>query len=628
MKNNFILESEINRFKQLLRYSRDLKTGLIESTDKPYGYDILNLHKDAVIKEWNKKTLVESKIIKNNTLINEQNETPIDYTKLTVNDLVEKVREKYKGVLDSFEIWEPMLEWWSNHQKDTNTRTSLLTLLGEQDTKDKHYDNNIVKQEALLKKIESTYTPMTAGDAKKVQLENLYKLIKSFHDQKVTLKGKNNYLDAISLFLDSINKKTDANIKKEITNLSSNYKSYGTGQFSLLTTNTDAEGNTTTNYDELKRILQGLTVKVNKEMAYRLKKKLRLKTPTIEGVIKKADTLYVKPGAEKIRSSSFEQPKKNEPPITTVDYDTFEWQYPPEDLDDEQRNKLSKNMMPDDGIKVGAEAATSIRNEVKNMVAMILKDKQETQNLVEYKITFIGVNAYSSTSCVRTSYKAGFFDRANNVQLANDRAANILSFGEKVWKEASNKLEGIKGYDVVTKLVPTTNPNIGPEWEKMGGNFLDGREVTIQDYGPLYQEAYKKNKRITPQEFYGPKKSSTIGKQFFNKKTGKWDIKSNPQYDSNIAKEYESVYSRFRHSAFMIEISVEKTVKETALTADTETIYVAEYQDNFSSTIAWKRFEFDWPDPPPGKPKRKKGRRRRRGGSRTPKYNTLGCPKW
>jgi hypothetical protein len=628
MKNN-LLESEINRFKQLLRYDRDLKTGLIENTDKPYGYDILNLHKDAIIKEWNKKTLVESKIIKNNIIINEQNETPIDYTKLTVNDLVEKVREKYKGVLDSFEIWEPMLVWWSNHQKDTNTRISLLTLLGEQDTKDKHYDNNIVKQEDLLKKIESTYTPMTAGDAKRVQLENLYKLIKSFHDQKVTLKGKTNYLDTISIFLDSINKKTDANIKKEITNLSSNYKSYGTGQFTLLKTNTDDEGNTNTNYDELKRILQGLTVKVNKEMAYRLKNKLRLKTPTIEGVIKKADTLYVKPGAEKIRSSSFQQPKKNEPPITTVDYDTFEWQYPPEDLDDEQRNKLSKNMMPDDGIKVGAEAATSIRNEVKNMVAMILKDKQETQNLVEYKITFIGVNAYSSTSCVRTSYKVGFFDRANNVQLANDRAANILSFGKKVWDESSNILEGIKGYDVVTKLAPTTNPNIGPEWEEMGGNFLDGREVTIQDYGPLYQEAYKKNKRITPQQFYGPKKSSTIGKQFFNKKTEKWEIKSNPQYDKNIAKEYESVYSRFRHSAFMIEISVEKTIKETALTADTETIYVAEYQENFSSTIAWKRFEFDWPDPQPGKPKRKKGRRRRRrGGSRTPKYNTLGCPKW
>jgi hypothetical protein len=74
------------------------------------------------------------------------------------------------------------------------------------------------------------------------------------------------------------------------------------------------------------------------------------------------------------------------------------------------------------------------------------------------------------------------------------------------------------------------------------------------------------------------------------------------------------------------KVSVEKTIKETAVPAETKTVYVAEYQDNFSSAIAWKNIEFDWSDLPPGKPKKKE--RRRRGGSRSPKYNTLGCPKW
>ena len=56
MKNN-LLESEIERFKNLLYHRRTEKTGLLENNNKSVN-NILDQHKKAIQKEWSKNNII------------------------------------------------------------------------------------------------------------------------------------------------------------------------------------------------------------------------------------------------------------------------------------------------------------------------------------------------------------------------------------------------------------------------------------------------------------------------------------------------------------------------------------------------------------------------------------------
>jgi len=586
---------------------RNKKSLIISESEKRR---ILEMHLTQIDKELGFDRLLRENLFKNKLNINEDASTVVDdktkKPKEDVDSLVTQVREKYKDVLTEYAIWEPILEWFSKNKKNRSTIPSLKTLLGETTQKDKFYELAKTKQSELLTTINSIYTPLPETDTKKVSLENLYKLIKSFDDEGVVLKGNpnNNYYNNLSTFLTNISKQDGTKIDKFRKDLTLKYKSEGTGSYELNPTVKDEQGNESVNYDEVKRLLNNLTIQVNKELNSRIKKVLKFKTPTIESVVRAADGITFAPGKIQINSSEFTKPKKGE---TTLQYVDFNYQYPPLDKSEEERRIMAINFMGDDEINVSddKDAGQAIIAGIRTMMDEIIKAQNLTVNSngekgQGFKITYINVHAYASTSCVRTAYKVGFFDKENNKQLALDRAENMISYGVSRWeRNAKERLKNVPGANKIAKMKPITKPNMGPDWMEVGGEFPNGEKVTINNYGPLFIDAYKKSgNKLTPQEFYGPKKNEFIKdkkKRKWDDKEGKWIYPKNANYNPEIAKEYEQVYSPFRQSLFSIEVGAEMNIQSQPPGA--ETTFVATYSSNFTATIYWNppwKPDLDW----------------------------------
>jgi len=570
MSKSTISEQELNRYKELMNYDSKNSNDIVSEntnrfanleSDKDY---ILEMHNTQKNKEWGITDFIDNQLLWETFMVKEEEsaveQTPVDDNPGDdFNSLYNSVNQKLTPLFKDMAIWNPMMKWFSKNSKENVTIVSLKTLLGNQTSKIAKYDVIKAKQSEILNNINKLMLTIASNtDPKKIQLNNLYKLIKSFDDKGVIIKSTSGY-STVEDMIKNFNSKTDKNIDSVRKGLINTYETSSTGSFTI-------------SNEEIKRLLSTLQAKVSAKMNAILSKHPN-KNVTFESLVGDAITISIKPGKESVSSTEFANDIKN---AGGTVYSSLDFQYPP--ITEADNTELGVSFMEDNSTRPSEIAINSIQTALKN----IRKELSEmSKQYAGIKITYVNIGAYASTSFVRTKYNTGVFSKENNVALAKDRADAILRYGENTVKTIFSQW---KVDNVITKMKPITRPNIGPEWEKVGGTNPDGSKITIDAYGPLFREAYSKNRNLTPQQFYGVPKEEFIGKKQWDGE--KYVRNQNPKFNKNIKTEYESVYSKYRMSSLFISIGLEMSEKEESWGEDLS--YEVAYSNNFTATIAWK----------------------------------------
>ena len=227
--------------------------------------------------------------------------------------------------------------------------------------------------------------------------------------------------------------------------------------------------------------------------------------------------------------------------------------FPPLNIPEgEQRNAMGRSMFADNSISVSSQAETALNAQIQAAAAFIQEYQQKVESIKaqvntdvpDMEIISFQYSAYSSTSTVNTKYgdKRGRSNKANNIPLATGRYNAMIA----KMKELIENNDTLNEFDVEGPSEQFLYPNVGPEWMSVGGKLPDGTQLTIKDYGPLFQQAYARDPKITPQRFYG--------------------LRSTPQ----LKQEYESVYAKYRQStcAFTIQLRIPELLAKQEVIQD------------------------------------------------------------
>jgi hypothetical protein len=463
-----------------------------------------------------------------------------------VPTLIAAVKEKWDAVGSRFQIWEPMMQWFAKNPTNSYTLKSLQVLAGEVG---RNTAANIAmyktNQTEYVNKIGELLKIIPTNDAKKNILQSFYNLINSFLKADVVIpfmdpfKGYTNMPTTIEAY----NKLSDKEIASESNQIKKYYDQAGTGTFEL----TD---------DELSRLLNKLSAAVNGKMTAQAEKSW-FRDKSFEQIVSEAIKISIAKGKDQIQSTAFD--KKTAEPTKT--YAMLDLQYPP--VDAPERNKLATNFMKDDKFVASTDAAQTVSKNITEMAAQI-KQMKANPSYKNLRISYVQVGAYAQTSCVNTTFgdKFGRSQKKNNIPLAVKRGEEIMDFG------ATQIVDILKiPKDKIIKITPITKPNVGPDWETVGGVFAEGTPCTIINYGRYFQTAYKKDPTLTPQKFYNERR---------NKKNEAW---------GSIEDEYQRVFGPMRMSVLMIKIGLEY---DEVIDFGKETDFVAIYTNSFTASIAWK----------------------------------------
>ena len=227
--------------------------------------------------------------------------------------------------------------------------------------------------------------------------------------------------------------------------------------------------------------------------------------------------------------------------------------FPPLNIPEgEQRNAMGRSMFADNSISVSSQAETALNAQIQAAAAFIQEYQQKVESIKaqvntdvpDMEIISFQYSAYSSTSTVNTKYgdKRERSNKANNIPLATGRYNAMIA----KMKELIENNDTLNEFDVEGPSEQFLYPNVGPEWMSVGGKLPDGTQLTIKDYGPLFQQAYARDPKITPQRFYG--------------------LRSTPQ----LKQEYESVYAKYRQStcAFTIQLRIPELLAKQEVIQD------------------------------------------------------------
>lgn len=195
----------------------------------------------------------------------------------------------------------------------------------------------------------------------------------------------------------------------------------------------------------------------------------------------------------------------------------------------------------------------------------LIKENIESITSAGGKIIAIAYSAGASTSKVRTSYQGkgktgGPFDTKNNEILVKDRLEEI----NRVLRELLDPYATKAGIEL-TKQKDESAANRGPGWGEYStenGKF---------EYGPLYEEARKKDSNLKPIAFYSPEKRKS---------------------DPAIKDEYEDVFGKFRGSYG--EFSIVAEFKDKPDEPKTEDLIGI---GSWKAKITWKVKPQDAPPP-------------------------------
>lgn len=226
--------------------------------------------------------------------------------------------------------------------------------------------------------------------------------------------------------------------------------------------------------------------------------------------------------------------------------------YPPLNIPEgEQRSAMGQSMFADNSISISSQAENALNAQVQAAAAFIQEYQQKVESIKaqvntdvpDMEIISFQYAAYSSTSTVNTKYgKSKRSNKANNIPLATDRYNAMIA----KMKELIENNDTLNEFEVEGPSEQFIYPNIGPEWMSVGGKLQDGTQLTIKNYGPLFQQAYARDPKITPQRFYG--------------------LRSTPQ----LKQEYESVYAKYRQStcAFTIQLRIPELLAKQEVIQD------------------------------------------------------------
>jgi len=292
--------------------------------------------------------------------------------------------------------------------------------------------------------------------------------------------------------------------------------------------------------------------------------------------------------------------------------------YPPLNIPEgEQRSAMGQSMFADNSISVSSQAENALNAQVQAAAAFIQEYQQKVESIKaqvntdvpDMEIISFQYAAYSSTSTVNTKYgKSKRSNKANNIPLATDRYNAMIA----KMKELIENNDTLNEFEVEGPSEQFIYPNIGPEWMSVGGKLQDGTQLTIKNYGPLFQQAYARDPKITPQRFYG--------------------LRSTPQ----LKQEYESVYAKYRQStcAFTIQLRIPELLAKQEVIQDFLVGGTPEMLINvdFPAGVDWTgmKRKFKRGVRKIGTGIKKMGGGSRSGGAPMPvfKGRSTGCPSW
>lgn len=220
-------------------------------------------------------------------------------------------------------------------------------------------------------------------------------------------------------------------------------------------------------------------------------------------IIKKADLLYFTKEEIKTNIGTQEEPGAAD----TVAVVEFAWPAASE-LGTETADNFASTFFPDDGIKTSSEAKKGMEDIAGRIYDEIYKAKQKFGETFE--VVSIAINAFASTSTVNSSYgsKIKTYNKQNNIKLVKARLAAMQNdMKDELLYALDLQRTGLrdgKNETPINKIIvgqQQNYANAGPEWEFVGGNSY-GQKYSINNYGPLFQDAYKQNPKLTPKQFY------------------------------------------------------------------------------------------------------------------------------
>ena len=315
---------------------------------------------------------------------------------------------------------------------------------------------------------------------------------------------------------------------------------------------------------------------------------------TYSKLLKRIINIKITDEPNELSQFKIEGEQKGIPIMTEGDSEMF--QYPPTDTPEGERNNLGNNFFRDDGTDMGEKAITGIREQVRLLKKFIDDqdsevESQRTENGLdeEFKleVSAIGIFVYSSTSKVRTTYKSKdkSFSEGNNIKLAEDRSSAIENTVRNILKQF-----GLDEYNIILAS-RIEKPNTGPGWAKLDGKYADGSDVPITAYGAMFQEAYKKNNKLTPQLFYGNRGND------WAKKASKILGREIPQQE--LSQEYNDIYGPFRMNLAGISVTLRKPTIVTKEEVGEDYLVIAvpgmglefEANEEFSFRDTWDNFK-------------------------------------
>ena len=355
---------------------------------------------------------------------------------------------------------------------------------------------------------------------------------------------------------------------------------------------------------------------------------------TYSKLLKRIINIKITDEPNELSQFKIEGEQKGIPIMTEGDSEMF--QYPPTDTPEGERNNLGNNFFRDDGTDMGEKAITGIREQVRLLKKFIDDqdsevESQRTENGLdeEFKleVSAIGIFVYSSTSKVRTTYKSKdkSFSEGNNIKLAEDRSSAIENTVRNILKQF-----GLDEYNIILAS-RIEKPNTGPGWAKLDGKYADGSDVPITAYGAMFQEAYKKNNKLTPQLFYGNRGND------WAKKASKILGREIPQQE--LSQEYNDIYGPFRMNLAGISVTLRKPTIVTKEEVGEDYLVIAvpgmglefEANEEFSFRDTWDNFKRGIKKLKRKIKKKFKFNPPRRNYNKGPKWDGklhTGCPKW
>jgi hypothetical protein len=565
----------------------------------------------------------------------------------SIKSLVNYVRAVDSGKsYTQYEIYEAVMQWWRQHDTE-DTRNSLLVWIGGQanmfyglkTARARYGETDIANTttptderlkklgDALLTKTNDLNGTAPEDGQAKVQLIIIAKMLIKTAEARVSVTDTG--FAALTKSVNNLQTKPEywkpagGYTAADVTKLKTNVESYKamlttgtkTSIIDVETTSSQVKSEMT---DDIKsRLLTQLQQQVNQKIANPQSRDGifggRIIDISVDKAVRNADTLVVTKDSSKLSVGGAYSGAASSKVLDTI---VFHFAVPELNDSQEQRNLDSQSLFGDDKTNLNSWASDVIR-----MNAKLLKDEIRNiqQQFPDDPITVqrFEIRAFSATSCVNSGYKSGdfqgqnkVFNKFNNVVLAKDRLKSMVDAYTDVLNEQLKDLEDNDGL-ILKKLSPgiTINAaNVGPEWEYVGFGTLgdDGKVKSdrnasyIKTYGPLFQEAYKKDPTLTPKKFYNPTARKT---------------------NAEIKADYETTYGNYRTAtaSIQIEILAPKNIVQQVAEGD----YVVTTVSGYGAEITWSR--------------RRKGNNNGRGGRRRggitrfppmPKFvgRTLNCP--